>query len=38
MVMGIIGDESNTDVAYAPFLFQSFRQVFPPLLNEDIMV
>jgi hypothetical protein len=35
--MGIIGDESNVDPAYAPFLFQSSRQVFPPLLYEDII-
>jgi hypothetical protein len=36
MNMGIIGDESNYDEASGPFLFQSFRQVFPPPLNEDI--
>jgi hypothetical protein len=35
--MGIIGDESNVDVVCAPFLFQSFRQVIPPLLKEDII-
>jgi hypothetical protein len=37
MNIGIIGDESNTDVALAPFLFQSFRQAFPPFLNENII-
>jgi hypothetical protein len=37
MDMGIIGDESNIDVGCAPFLFQSFLQVIPSLLNEDIM-
>jgi hypothetical protein len=37
MDMGIIGDESNSDVVWAPFLFQSFRQVIPPLLKEDII-
>jgi hypothetical protein len=36
MDMGIIGDESNLDAGCAPFLFQSFRQVTPPLLNEEI--
>jgi hypothetical protein len=35
--MGIIGDESNSDLACIPFLFQSFRQVVPPLLKEDII-
>jgi hypothetical protein len=34
--MGIIGDESSVDVMYAPFLFQSFPQVIPPLLKEGI--
>jgi hypothetical protein len=34
--MGIIGDESNSDAVCAPFLFQSFRKVVPPLLREDI--
>jgi hypothetical protein len=34
--MGLIGDESNVD-AYALFIFQSFRQVIPPLLNEIII-
>jgi hypothetical protein len=33
--MGIIGDESNKDVGCAPFLFQSFPQVTPPLRNEE---
>jgi hypothetical protein len=33
---GIIGDESNIDVGCAPFLFQSFLQVVPPLLKEGI--
>jgi hypothetical protein len=32
----IIGFESNNDVAFAPFLFQSFRQVIVPLPNEEI--
>jgi hypothetical protein len=36
--MGIIGDESNIDVGCAPFLFQSFLQVVPPLLKEGIIV
>jgi hypothetical protein len=36
MDMGIIGDESNSDLAFAPFRFESFRQVTPPLLREDI--
>jgi hypothetical protein len=35
--MGIIGDESNSDLVCAPFLFQSFLQVTPPLLNESIL-
>jgi hypothetical protein len=35
--MGIIGDESNEDVVNAQFIFQYFRQVIPPLLNEDII-
>jgi hypothetical protein len=34
--MGIIGNESNVDLAFAPFLFQSFRQGTSPLLNQDI--
>jgi hypothetical protein len=38
MDIGIIGDESNTDAALAPFLFKSSYQAFPPLLNEGIMV
>jgi hypothetical protein len=38
MYMGIIGDESNIDAGCTPFLFQSFRQVIDPLLNEDIIV
>jgi hypothetical protein len=33
----IIGYESDVDVAFAPFIFQSFRQVIPPLLYEDII-
>jgi hypothetical protein len=38
MDMGInIGDESQTDVAFAPFLSQSFLQVNHPLLNKDII-
>jgi hypothetical protein len=37
MDMGIIGDESNSDVVQAPFLFQSFHQVIPPLPFEDIV-
>jgi hypothetical protein len=38
MDIGIIGDKSNGDLAFAPFLFQSFRQAFPHLLlNEDII-
>jgi hypothetical protein len=38
MEMGInIGDESNKDAVCAPFLFQSFLQGTPPLLNEDII-
>jgi hypothetical protein len=35
--IGIIDDESNIDVAFAPFLFQSSSQVVPPLLNEDVI-
>jgi hypothetical protein len=35
--MGIIGDESNIDAAFAPFLFQSPSQVTPPFLNETIV-
>jgi hypothetical protein len=35
--IGIIGDESNVEVVYAQFIFQSFRQVFPPLLIEAII-
>jgi hypothetical protein len=38
MDIGIIGDESNLDATFAPFLFQSFRQIFPPLFNENIIV
>jgi hypothetical protein len=39
MDIGIIGDKSNEDVTFAPFLLQSFRQGVPPLLlNEDIIV
>jgi hypothetical protein len=37
MDIGIIGDESNTDAALSPFLFQSSSQAFPPLLNESII-
>jgi hypothetical protein len=37
MDMGIIEDESNDGEVYAPFIFQSFRQVIPPLLNEVII-
>jgi hypothetical protein len=36
MNMGIIEGESNVDV-FTPFLFQSFCQVIPPLLNENII-
>jgi hypothetical protein len=36
MDMGIIGDESNSDAVYTPFLFQSCSQVTTPLLNEAI--
>jgi hypothetical protein len=36
--MGIIGDESNIDAAFAPFLLQSSSQAFPPFLNENIIV
>jgi hypothetical protein len=38
MDIGIIGDESNNDAAFSPFLLQSFRQVVPPFLNENIIV
>jgi hypothetical protein len=38
MDIGIIGDESNEDVTFAPFLLQSSSQAFPPLLNEDIIL
>jgi hypothetical protein len=38
MDIGIIGDKSNDDVALAPFLFQSFRQAFPPLLLNDNII
>jgi hypothetical protein len=37
MNIGIIDDESNVDVLCAPFRSQSFRQVIPPLLIEDII-
>jgi hypothetical protein len=37
MDMGFIEDESNSDAVSGPFLFQSFRQVIAPLLNEDII-
>jgi hypothetical protein len=37
MDMGINGDESNVDAGCAPFLFQSFYQVTPPLLKEGII-
>jgi hypothetical protein len=37
MNIGIIGDESNVHVVYAPFLQQFYRQVTPPLLNENII-
>jgi hypothetical protein len=37
MDMGIIGDESNVERAFAPFIFQSFLQVIPPLVYEDII-
>jgi hypothetical protein len=37
MDIGIIGDESNVHVLNAQFLYQSFRQVFLPLLIEDII-
>jgi hypothetical protein len=33
-----IGDESNVDAVCATFLRQSFRQVIPPFLNEDIII
>jgi hypothetical protein len=35
--MDIIEGESNSDLSCAPFLFQSFNQVIPPLLNDDII-
>jgi hypothetical protein len=38
MDIRIIEDESNTDAALAQFLLQSFRQVVPPFLNENIIV
>jgi hypothetical protein len=39
MDIGIIGDESYVDLAFAPFLLQSSSQASPPLLlNEDIML
>jgi hypothetical protein len=31
-------NESNLDFAFAPFLFQSFRQPFPPLLKEEDII
>jgi hypothetical protein len=37
MDIGIIGDKSNTDEAFAPFLFQSSSQAYPPFLNENII-
>jgi hypothetical protein len=37
MDIGIIGDESNSDLACAAFLFQSFRQAIAPLFNGDII-
>jgi hypothetical protein len=36
--IGITDDESNVDVASAPFRLQFIRQPFPPFLNENIMV
>jgi hypothetical protein len=36
MEMCIIGDESNEDASGAPFIFQSFRQITPPLLKEEL--
>jgi hypothetical protein len=38
MDIGIIGDESHFDAAFAPFLFQSSSQAYPPLLNKYIIV
>jgi hypothetical protein len=38
MDIEIIGHESNVYVDSAPFLFQSFRQVFLPLLIEGIII
>jgi hypothetical protein len=35
--MGIIGDESNVDAVYSPFIFQSFRQITPSLQSETII-
>jgi hypothetical protein len=37
MDIGIIGDESNIEGLYAPFLFQFFSQGNPPLLNDNII-
>jgi hypothetical protein len=37
MNIGIIGDESNVYVVFAPFLLQFFRQVTIPILNENII-
>jgi hypothetical protein len=37
MDMGFIEDESNFDLACAPFLFQSFRQAIAPFFNEGII-
>jgi hypothetical protein len=37
MDIGIIGDKSQVNGVYAPFLLQSFRQVVPPLITEDII-
>jgi hypothetical protein len=34
----LIGDKSNVDLAFAPFLLQSFLIVVPPFLNENIFV
>jgi hypothetical protein len=34
--IGIIGDESNVDAVFAPYLFQSSSQAIPPLLYENI--
>jgi hypothetical protein len=36
MDIGIVGDESNIDAAFAPFLFQSSSQAFPSLDNDNI--